>query len=169
MPLKPLAAKASVVNRNFIDDVVSSVVTEPDFTKDGFYNYFSKMLSYFCGDIVGLEGLGASVLRLDQPCRRCVIKGDEFNRRLRRRSWRQQLLRQQQGRIVPAQLTSLSRLQQVRMPNLEQEILLPTRAQCCARLLLSQAAVVMKSKASMSLCKSQCQRFEHSIARNKQF
>ena len=78
MPLKPLAAKASVFNRNFVDDVASSVATEPDFTEDGFYNDFSKMLGYFYGDIVGLEG--ASGLRSDQPCRRRVSKGDEFNK-----------------------------------------------------------------------------------------
>ena len=36
------------------------------------------MLGYFYGDIVGLEG--ASVLRSDQPCRRRIIKGDEFNK-----------------------------------------------------------------------------------------
>ena len=46
MPLKPLAAKASVFNRNFVDDVGSSVATEPDFTEDRFYNDFSKMLGY---------------------------------------------------------------------------------------------------------------------------
>ena len=36
------------------------------------------MQGYFYGDIVGLEG--ASGLRLDQPCRRRVSKGDEFNK-----------------------------------------------------------------------------------------
>ena len=36
------------------------------------------MLGYFYGDIVGLEG--ASGLRSDQPCRRRVSKGDEFNK-----------------------------------------------------------------------------------------
>ena len=36
------------------------------------------MLGYFYGDIMGLEG--ASGLRSDQPCRRRVIKGDEFNK-----------------------------------------------------------------------------------------
>ena len=41
MPLKPLVAKAFVFNRNFVDDVASSVATEPDFTEDGFYNDFS--------------------------------------------------------------------------------------------------------------------------------
>ena len=78
MPLKPLAAKASVFNSNFVDDVASSVATEPGFSEDGFYNDFSKMLGYFYGDIVGLEG--ASGLRSDQPCRRRVSKGYEFNK-----------------------------------------------------------------------------------------
>ena len=77
MPLKPLAAEASVFNRNFVDYVVLSVATEPDFTEDRFYNDFSKMCGYFHGNIVGLEE--ASVLRSDQPCRRRVINGDEFN------------------------------------------------------------------------------------------
>ena len=36
------------------------------------------MLGYFYSYIVGLEG--ASELRSDQPCRRCVSKGDEFNK-----------------------------------------------------------------------------------------
>ena len=67
-----------VFNGNFVHDVASTVATEPDFTEDGFYNDFSKMLGYFYGDIVGLEG--ASGLRSDQPCRRRVCKGDEFNK-----------------------------------------------------------------------------------------
>ena len=38
-------AKASVFNSNFVDDVTSTpVATEPDFTKDRFYNYFFRML-----------------------------------------------------------------------------------------------------------------------------
>ena len=78
MPSKTLAAKASVLNSNFVGDVESSVATEPDFTENGVYNDFFKMLGYFFGDIVGLEG--ASGLRLDQPCRRLVSKGDEFNK-----------------------------------------------------------------------------------------
>ena len=78
MPSKTLAAKASVLNRNLVGDVESSVATEPDFTEDGFYNDFSKMLGYFYGDIVGLEG--ASGLHSDQPCRRRVSKGVEFNK-----------------------------------------------------------------------------------------
>ena len=76
MPLKPLAA--SVFNRNFVDDVVLSVATEPAFTEDGFYNDFFKMLGHFYGNIVGLES--ASGLCLDQPCRRCVSQGNEFNK-----------------------------------------------------------------------------------------
>ena len=70
------AAKATVFNGNFVYDVVSTVATEPD-TEDGFFSDFSKMLGFFYGDIVGLEG--ASGLRSDQPGRRRVGKGDEFN------------------------------------------------------------------------------------------
>ena len=55
MSLKPLAAKASVFNSNFVDDFVSSVSTEPDFTKDRFYIDFFKLLGYFYDNIVGLE------------------------------------------------------------------------------------------------------------------
>ena len=44
--LKPLAAKASVFNSNFVADVTSSVATEPDFTEDAFYNDFFKMQGY---------------------------------------------------------------------------------------------------------------------------
>ena len=40
------------------------------------FNEVSKMLAYFYGDFVGLEG--AAGLRSDQPCRRRVSKGDEF-------------------------------------------------------------------------------------------
>ena len=36
------------------------------------------MLDYCYGDIVGMEG--ASGLRSDQPCRRRVINGDDFNK-----------------------------------------------------------------------------------------
>ena len=72
------AAKATVVNGNFAYDFASTDATELDFTEDGFYSDFSKMLGFFYGDIVGLEG--ASGLRSDQPCRRRVGKGDEFNK-----------------------------------------------------------------------------------------
>ena len=46
-------------------DVASSVATKAAFTEDGFYKDFHKMLGYFCGDIVGLDG--ASELRSDWP------------------------------------------------------------------------------------------------------
>ena len=56
MPSKPRAAKASVFNGNFVDDVAS---TFTDFTEDGFYNDFFH--------IMGLKG--ASRLRSEQHCR----------------------------------------------------------------------------------------------------
>ena len=71
------AAKATVVNGNFAYDFASTDATELDFTEDGFYSDFSKMLGFFYGDIVGLEG--ASGLRSDQPGRRRVGTGDQFN------------------------------------------------------------------------------------------
>ena len=63
MPSKPPAAKASVFklpkrlvfNSNLVYDVALTVATEPDFTEDGFYSDFSKMLGFFYGYIVGLE------------------------------------------------------------------------------------------------------------------
>ena len=59
--------------------MMSSVPTEPDFTKDLFCILSPKMLGYvYSAYILGLEG--ASVLRSDQPCTRRVIKGDEFNK-----------------------------------------------------------------------------------------
>ena len=38
------------------------------------------MLGYFYGDIVGLEGACGLQVRSDQPCRRRVGKGDEYNK-----------------------------------------------------------------------------------------
>ena len=58
-PYKPLAAiclqaaKATVFNGNFVHDVASTVAREPDFTEDGFYSHFSKMLGFFYVEIVG--------------------------------------------------------------------------------------------------------------------
>ena len=95
------------------------------------------MLGYFYGDIVGLEG--ASVLRSDQPGRRRVSNGDEFNKAAPALP-HQPLLRQQPGRMVPAPPTSLQRLRPVavRLPNLARAIL--ARAPRRALRRLSQAA-----------------------------
>ena len=108
---------------------MSSVATEPDFTEDGFYIDFPKMLGYVYCNIVGFKG--ASVLRSDQPCRRRVIKGDEFIKT----APAPPLLRR-----APAPLKSLPRLRPVRVPKLASAILRPAMALCRARRLLSQAA-----------------------------
>ena len=79
------------------------------------------MLGYSYSYIVGLEG--ASELRSDQPCRRSISKGDEFNKAALRRQplhWNQQLLHQQQGRMVLAPPTIIPRLRPVRVPKLAQ-------------------------------------------------
>ena len=77
MPSRSLAAKASVLNGNFVDDVALTVAMEQDFAKDGFYNDFPKLLGFF----YGYRGLGgASGLHSGQPGRRRVGKGDEFNK-----------------------------------------------------------------------------------------
>ena len=55
-----------------------SVTTEAAFTEDCFYKDFFKMLGYFYGDIIGLDG--ATGLRSDRPWRRSVSEGDEFNK-----------------------------------------------------------------------------------------
>ena len=91
--------------------------------------------------------------------------------RLRQRSRHQQLLRQQQGRKVPAQpeQTSLICRLQVRVQKLEQAILRQAKVPCAAQQLPSQTAAVKKNNASMSFSKSLCVQFEHSRARNKQF
>jgi len=95
----------------------------------------SKIMGYFYGDIVGLEG--ASGLRSDLPGRRRRRSVQQRRRSLRRH---QPLLRQQPGRIVTAPPTSLPRLWPVRVPKLATAILRPVRAPCRARRLLSQAA-----------------------------
>ena len=98
------AAKATVVNGNFAYDFASTDATELDFTEDGFYSDFSKMLGFFYGDIVGLEA--ASGFRSDQR----VGDRRSFQQRSRSLHQHQQLLRQQQGRMVTSQPTSLPRL-----------------------------------------------------------
>ena len=85
MPSKPLAAKSSVFKlpkqrsstaTSFMMSRRQSLRNQTSPKTD--YNDFSKMLGYFYGDIVGLEV--ASGLRSDQPCRRRVGNGDEFNK-----------------------------------------------------------------------------------------
>ena len=67
--------------------------------------------------------------------------------RLRQRRRHQQLLRQQPGRMVPAQSTSVLRLLPARVPKLAPAILRPARAPCAALRLPSQTAAAVKNKA----------------------
>ena len=116
MPLKPLAARASVFNRSFAHDVALSVATGTDFNEDGFYIVLSKYWAtsmatswawrvHLCFVLTSPAG-GASSKEMSST-------------RLRRRRCRrlQPLLRQQPGRMVPAP-TSLPRLRPVRVPKL---------------------------------------------------
>ena len=85
-----LSPAPSVFNSNFVDDVASTVATEPDFIKDWLYNDFFKMLGFFYGDVVGLEcasglcsdqchgGIGVCIWALFWPARHS--KWDEFNK-----------------------------------------------------------------------------------------
>ena len=107
------------------------------------------MLGFFYGDIVGLH-LG---FVRTSPAGGASAK-DVSLTRLRQRSRHQQLLRQQQGRMVPSQPMSLTCLLPVRVLKLAPAILRPARAPCSARRLPSQATAVVKNKASMSLSKS---------------
>ena len=123
------------------------------------------MLGYFYGNKVGLEG--ASVLRTDQPCRRRIRNGDEFNKTalaLQATAAPAADLRQQPLRMVPGLPMSLPRLLPVRGPKLVPAILCPARAPSSSSLLLSQAAAAVKNKASMSLSKSLSARLENLIA-----
>ena len=97
------------------------------------YEFICFMNSYMNS---GVPRFQMSGLHSDQPCRRRVSKGDEFNKAAQAPL----LLRQQQGRIVPAPLTSLPRVLQVRVPKLAQAILRPARVPFSALLLSSQAA-----------------------------
>ena len=117
---------------------MSSVATEPDFTEYGFYIDFSKLLGYVYGDIVGFEG--ASLLRSDQPCRRRVIKEDEFIMTAPAppaSAAPAQAAGDTAGRMAPSPLKSLPRLRPVRVPKLSPAILRPARAPHRARRLLS--------------------------------
>ena len=136
--MKPLAAKASVFNSNFVADVASSVATEPDFTEDGFDDDFFKMLGYFYGDIVGLEDV--SGLRSDQSCRRRVSKGDELNKAAPAPPAPPPAPAAPAPAAGENGATSLPRLRPVRVPKLAPAILRPARAPYRERRLLSQAA-----------------------------
>ena len=66
-----LSPAPSVFNGNFVDDVASTVATEPDFIKvfrfkDGLYNDFFKMLGFFYGDV---GRLGVCIWALFGPAR----------------------------------------------------------------------------------------------------
>ena len=100
-------------------------------------------------------------------CMRRVGKGDEFDKAAPAPP--APLLRQQPGRMVPAPLMSFPRLRQVRVTKLAPVILRPARAPCRARRLQARPPPRMIYKASMSLSKSLCARFEHSRAPNQQF
>ena len=112
---------------------MSSVATEAAFTKDGFYNDFFKMLGYFYGNI---EGLWVSFGPTVKEAVSRALKEMSSRRLPRRRQplrLHQQLLRQQQGRMVPgpAPPTSIPRLRPVKVPKL---------APCSEQRLISQAA-----------------------------
>ena len=125
------------------------------------------MLGFFYGDIVGLEG--ASGLRSDQPCRRRVGKGDEFNK----------AAPAPPAPAAPAPAAGENGARPADEPPTppagegaeagagdpapgEGAVPRPAASKPGRR-------PRMKNKASMSLSKSLCARFEHSRARNKQF
>ena len=135
-------------------------MTKPDFTEDRIYNDFPKMLGFIYGDIVGQMWACRVHLGFFQT------KGDEFNKAASTRTV------PATARMVPAPPTSHPCLLLVRVPKLAPGILRAAQAQCSAQRLLSSKPgprQQMKDKASMSLSKSLCARFEHSRARNKQF
>ena len=146
MPSKPLAAKASVFNGNFVDDVASTVATEPDFTdshRDRFYNDFSKMLAQgIVGLLLSCSMATSWAWRMHLGFVRTSPAKEMSSTRLRQGHRHQPLLRQQQGRMVPAPPTSLPRLPPLRVPKLAPAILRPStrrrgrRARHCDLLLV---------------------------------
>ena len=135
---------------------MSSVATKPDFTKDGFYNDFSKKLGYFNAKIMG--SVGALCFVRTSPAGGASSK-EMSSTRLCWRCRRHPLLRQQQERMVPTPQTSLPRLWQMRAGGWSRRsCALRLRAPCRASRLgiLSRAAAAVKNKASMSLSKSLC-------------
>ena len=139
MPSKPLAAKASVFNGNFVDDVASTVATEAE-------SYQTSPKTEHT--MIFIKGWASSLAtlrtwRVHLGFVRTSPAGGESAKemsstRLRRRSRHQPLLRQQPGRMVPAPPTSLPRLRPVSVLKLAP--MRPARAPCRARRLLSQAA-----------------------------
>ena len=137
MPLKPLAARASVFNRSFAHDVALSVATGTDFNEDGFYIVLSK---YWATSMATSWAWRVHLCFVRTSPAGGASSKEMSSTRLRRRRRRQPLLRQQPGRMVPALPMSLPRLRPVRVVKLSPAILRPARAPCCARRLLSQAA-----------------------------
>ena len=129
MPLKPLAAKAFVLNRNLVDDVVS---------RDGTRFHRRQILHWFSQN-AGLRlwrhcGLGGCISSSFRPALQEALHQRRWVHQYHSRH--QLLLRQQPGRMVPAPLRSLPRLLQVRVPKLAPAILRPARAPCSALRLL---------------------------------
>ena len=129
------------------------------------------MLGFFYGDIMGLEG--ASGLCFDQPCRRRVGKGDEFNKAVQappvppRAPAAPAPAAGENGASPSDEPPTLPGGEGAEAgagdPAPGKGAVLPPAASkpgCRSR---------MKNKASMSLSKSLCAQFEHSRARNKQF
>ena len=129
------------------------------------------MLGFFYGDIVGVEGV--SGLRSDQPGRRRVGKGDEFNKAA-------------PAPLVPppAPAAPAPAAGENGDRPLDEHPTPPAGegAEACAGDPAPGEGAVprpaaskpgrrprVKNKASMSLSKSLCAPFEHSRARNKQF
>ena len=131
------------------------------------------MLGFFYGDIMGLEG--ASGLCFDQPCRRRVGKGDEFNKAV-------------QAPPVPPRAPAApapAAGENGASPSDEPPTLPggegaeagagnPAPGKGAVTVLPPAASkpgcrLRMKNKASMSFSKSLCARYEHSRTRNKQF
>ena len=134
-------------------------MTKPDFTEDRIYNDFPKMLGFIYGDIVGQMWACRVHLGFFQT------KGDEFNKAASTRTSCASNCENgachaneppmppagegaKAGAGDPARCASAVQRPTASKPGPRQR---------------------MKNKASMSLSKSLCARFEHSRARNKQF
>ena len=144
---------------------------EPDLAKDRFYSNFSKMLGFFYGDIVGLED--AYGFRSDQPGRRRVGKGDEFNKAAPAPQV------PPPAPVAPAPAAGENGDRPADEPptppageGAEADAGDPAPDEgAVPRPAVSKPGCrpQMKNKASISLSKSLCARFEHSRARKKRF